>query len=174
MSLLRCECKFCSLLAGESGQESVTSITEETVRQIAREEIHKVIWNCGQEITYAVSCGVIDTLLSCYWWRKKRGTPLQDYIIRRGRGVVGSIIGCVTSRMIGHMIVFRIASWVIPRPLLGGVKTVIVLVGGGLMLILADGMLTLIGALGGDWIGATAASKLHRVVAGHLNEPRDA
>ena len=166
--------KFCSLLAGESGQESVTSITEETVRQIAREEIHKVILNCGQEITYAVSCGAIDTLLSCYWWRKKRGTPLQDYIIRRGGGVVGSIVGCVTSRMIGHLIVFRVASWVIPRPLLGGVRTVIVLVGGGLILILADGMLTLLGALGGDWIGATATSKLHRVVAGYLNEPRDA
>ena len=168
------EYRFCSFPVGESGQGSGKTITEETVRQIAREEIHQVIWSCGQEITYAVLCGSVDTLFSYYWWRKKRGTPLQDYIIRRGGGVVGSMVGCVTSRVIGHMIVFRIASWVISRPLLGGVQTVIVLVGGGLMLILADGLLTLLGALGGDWLGAIVASKLHRVVAGYLNEPHDA
>jgi len=147
------------------------------VREIARQEIRAVIWEFGHEITIALLCGTGNALLSYYWWKKRKCQgPLQDYIIRRGGGVIGSIIGCTTSRVVvGRMVVcgiFRLASRIIPQPVLGRVpwQTVIVLFGGGLVFIVGGGLLGLFGALVGNRLGAAAAGKLHRVVAGYLNE----
>ena len=165
------------MCAGENAKEDAAAITEEIVRQIARQEIRAVIWEFGHEVTIAVSCGAINAVLSYYWWKKRRcHTPLQDYVIRRGGGVIGSIIGCTSSRLVvGHMIVrgiFRLAGCVVPQPLLERVpwRPVIILLGGGFVLIVVGGLLGLIGAFIGDRLGAAAAGKLHQVVSVYLNE----